>query len=89
MQRSQDRYFGAPVSLSDPANEAIDIVPGEELDDVARGIFIGGGGDVVMKGGDDDDWHTWKNVPPGSWLPFRVREVRMAGTTATAMLALY
>lgn len=89
MGHQQDKYFGAPVQLSDPANEAIPIVPDTPLDDAARGLYIGGAGDISMKGADDADWRLWKNVAAGTFLPFRVAAVRAAGTTATNMLALY
>lgn len=89
MARGPDKYFGAPVQLSDPANEAVAIVPGQALADPARSVYVGGAGDIAMKGTDDADFVVWKAVPAGSLLPFRVKEVRVAGTTATSLLALY
>lgn len=89
MGRERDKYYGADVALSDPANEALPIVPGEALADTARGIYVGVGGDISMKGGDDSAFRLWKNVPDGTTLAFRVAEVQATGTTATDMLALY
>lgn len=89
MARSQDKYFGAPVALSDPANEAVPVAAGDSLPDTARSLYVGVGGTIVMKGGDDTEWRTWKNVPDGCLVPFRVKAIRVEGTTATDMLALY
>lgn len=89
MGRRQDKYFSNTVQLSDPANEAAPITPGTPLDDTARAMYVGGAGDISMKGEDDASFVLWKNVPAGSFLPFRVKEVRANGTTATNMLALY
>lgn len=90
MGRGQDKYFGANVALSDPANEAVPVVPSDNaFSDTARGLYVGVGGDISMKGGDDQDWVLWKNVPAGSFMPFRCKAIRVAGTTATNILALY
>lgn len=88
MARERDKYYGAPVALSDPANEAVPITPGEPLDETARAIYVGTGGNLMMRGGDDTAMRTWKNVPDGTMLPFRVDEVGV-GSTATDLLALY
>lgn len=53
-----------------------------------RGIWVGGPGDitVVMLKGNDVPI-TLKNVPIGMW-PFRIKEVKTAGTTATDIVGL-
>lgn len=90
MAREQDKYFGAGVSLGDPANESVPIVPGTPLDDVSRGLFIGTGGNVNMKLGDDDDFRLFKNLAGGTDYGYRVKEVDDGPlTTAQDMLALY
>jgi hypothetical protein len=85
----RDKYFGEAIKLSDPVNEAVAVVPGTPLENVSRALWVGTGGDISAKLGDDISFHTFKNVPDGTALPFRVSEVRASGTTANDMLALY
>lgn len=88
---SVDKYFGRDVELSDPANEAQPVVPSDtaDLPRVTRSLYVGTAGNIVMQGGDDDAPRTWKNVPAGSFLPFRAKRIMATGTTAADILALY
>jgi hypothetical protein len=51
-------------------------------------IYVGGAGDlaVVTDGGDEV---TFSAVPAGSFLPVHIKQVKLTGTDATAILALW
>ena len=51
-------------------------------------LFVGGGGDVVVItiGGST---LTLKNIADGSFLPIQVTRVKLTGTTATDIVALF
>jgi hypothetical protein len=51
-------------------------------------IYVGGAGDlaVVTDGGDEV---TFTAVPAGSFLPVHIKQVKLTGTDATAILALW
>lgn len=77
-------------SLTSPPEQAAVVVPadGTDLACVTRAIYVGGGGDlrVRMQGGGEV---TFAAVPAGALLPLRVARVFAAGTTATALVALW
>lgn len=55
----------------------------------ARGLYIGGAGDVSVVAIYDSDPVVLKGVAAGTTLPIRTRAVRVTGTTATNIVALY
>jgi hypothetical protein len=77
-------------SLTSPPEQATAVVPADGLDlvCVTRAIYVGGAGNlrVRMQGGAEV---TLAAVPAGALLPLRVTRVLAAGTTATAIVALW
>ena len=77
-------------SLTSPPEQAAVVVPadGSDLSCVTRALYVGGAGDlrVRMQGGAEV---TFAAVPAGALLPLRVRRVLAAGTSATAIVALW
>lgn len=57
-------------------------------DGVCRALWIGGAGDVELTAEDDDTSVTIASVAAGTILQIRTKRV-LAGTTATAVIALY
>ena len=53
-----------------------------------RALYIGGSGNIAVRGVDNAADVTITNVPVGV-LPIAVTHVRVAGTTATNILALF
>jgi hypothetical protein len=77
-------------SLTSPPEQAVAVVPadGTDLACVTRAIYVGGAGDlrVRMQSGAEV---TFAAVPAGALLPLRVKRVLAAGTSATAIVALW
>ena len=77
-------------SLTSPPEQAVAVVPADRTDlaCVTRAIYVGGAGDlrVRMQGGAEV---TFAAVPAGALLPLRVKRVLAAGTSATAIVALW
>lgn len=84
-----DRFTSLSGGLTSPATDAGAIEPSDtaDLPVVARAIYVGGDGDVslVTQRGSTV---TLANVPGGTLLPIRARQVRATGTTATALVWL-
>lgn len=84
-----DRFESTATGLSGPASHGFAITPHDstELSEVTRAIFIGGAGNVsvVLASGAT---LTFSNLPGGSVLPIRAKQVKSTGTTATALLGL-
>ncbi len=86
------RDLGITKSHMDwPATRAAAVTPHDtnELDCVTRGIFVGTGGDLAVVMADDSAAVTFTNVPNGTILPIRVKQVLDTGTDADDILALY
>ncbi len=58
-------------------------------DGVCRALWVGTAGDVAVIAEDDTVAITLTAVPAGSVLPVRAKAVRVAGTTAGNIVALY
>ena len=80
----------ALLSGISPASGAEAVTPHDtnELVKISREIYIGGTGNiaVVMKDGSEA---TFVNVPAGSRLPYRVKQVKATNTTATNIVSVY
>lgn len=74
----------------DSARNAAEITPSDaaDLDNVTRGIYVGGAGDVKVCMGTIGAI-TFKDVPAGSILPIRTKRVYNTDTTATNLIALW
>jgi hypothetical protein len=83
---SLDNFRSNTVEVQSPAVDGFAITPHDTnpLTHVTRAIYVGGGGhlNVVMLGGTTV---LFSNVPAGSLLPIRVRQVLATGTTATLL----
>jgi hypothetical protein len=88
-----DKY-GAYAPLVDaPARHAVAITPadGSALDTVPKAIYVGVTGDITMVGVDAASGAAgvlFKNCVAGSIIPFRPREIKATGTTATNIVGL-
>lgn len=83
----QDNFFAATAN-SNPAINAVAVTPADiDLDNYARGLYVGGSGDVVVQMAGDESIVTFSAVPAGTILPICVSQVR-AATTATLIVAL-
>jgi hypothetical protein len=54
-----------------------------------RALYVGGAGDVAVVAVEDTAPVILKNVPAGALLPIRAKAVRVTGTTATDIVAIY
>lgn len=85
-----DAFQNYSPGLDSPAANAADVTPSDSSDLAvfSRALYIGGAGNVsvVMLGGQTI---TFNGVPAGTLLPFRVRQVRSTGTTATNIEAIW
>ena len=77
-------------SLTSPAEDAGEITPADAgaLSHATRAIYVGAPGDVraLMLSGATV---TLADVPAGSFLPLRVRQVLASGTTATNIVGFW
>lgn len=58
-------------------------------DGPCRALYIGVGGDVSLIASGDTSAVTFKNAASGSTIAVGVKAVRVSGTTATDIVALY
>ena len=76
--------------LESPAAHAAAVTPDDATDlaTPACGLYVGGAGNLalVTVGGETVKLEA---VPAGSFVPIRTARVRAAGTTATAIVALW
>lgn len=61
----------------------------ELADGPCRALYVGGAGDISVLAEDDTAPVTFVGVQAGSVLPVRAKAVRLAGTTATNLVAMY
>ena len=84
-----DRFSDQATGLDSPATLAFAVTPndGADLTEVTRALYVGGGGTIVavLSAGSEV---TFTGIAGGSVLPIRVRRIKAAGTTATAILGL-
>jgi hypothetical protein len=65
------------------------VTAGTALTQACRALYVGGSGNVVVQGLDDGVNYTFTAVPTGAVLPIGVKLIVSAGTTATAIVALF
>lgn len=58
-------------------------------DGTCDSLYIGGAGDVALIAADDSSAVTFVGLTAGQVLPVRTKAVRVSGTTATSIVALY
>ena len=73
-----------------PVIRAAAVTPSDSTDltFVTRGLWVGGAGTVVVDMAESGTSVPFVGVPAGTLLPYRVKRVRAAGTTATSIVAL-
>ncbi len=85
-----DTFAAGRAALTTPAEHAFAITPHDtnELEYVTRELYAGSGGTIVavLKNGDEV---TLASVPSGARLPYRIRQIKATGTTATNLVGLY
>jgi hypothetical protein len=85
-----DSFATNAAGLTSPIENGFAIIPHDtnELTAVTRELYVGSGGDIVLvlKNGDEV---TLSHVAGGSRLPYRARQIKATGTTASDMVGLY
>jgi hypothetical protein len=86
-----DTFASNTNALSTPPTKAFAITPNDsaELAFVTRSIWVGVGGDIVAIYRDDSAAVTLKNVPSGSRISGRFKQVNSTNTTATNLIGEY
>lgn len=82
----------ALTDQSQPARNLRSVAPhaSNNLPDGAcRALWVGTGGDISIISASDDSAVTLANVPDGTLLPISAKAVRVSGTTADDIVALY
>jgi len=84
-----DRFSGYAKSFDAPASDGFQITPDDitELVEVTRGLYIGSAGTVVAVLASGNEV-TLANIPSGTLLPMRVKQIKTTGTTAGLMVGL-
>lgn len=85
-----DTFSSLTSGLLDPCTNADAVTTSDTVDltHVSRYIYVGGAGDITLvtsKG----DTVLLKAVPIGAMLPIRASKIKLTGTTATNLVALY
>ncbi len=85
-----DAFADYSAALDSPAAGAAAVTPHDanELATISRALYIGGTGDLVVTMQDGVD-ATFIGVPAGFILPVRVSKVKVTGTSATNIVAMY
>jgi hypothetical protein len=85
-----DAFASHRVTLTSPPENAAAVTPDDvaDLPSVSRAVYVGTGGDlrVRMSG---SGVVTIPDVPGGSFLPIRVRQVLRKGTSATGLVIFW
>jgi hypothetical protein len=85
-----DQFKDFPTTLTSPATNALAVTPHDvnPLSDVSRALYVGQSGDisVEMQSG---QIVTFQNVQGGSILALRALKVRLTGTSAIGIVALW
>jgi hypothetical protein len=85
-----DEFSKYGRSLISPAENAVEIVPGDsaQMPHASRAVYVGQGGDlrVQMLGG---GIVTFRDIPSGTLMPVRISRVFATGTDAAAILGLW
>lgn len=84
-----DTFQNYANGIESPARAAValSVNNGVDLAVTTRAIYTGSGGTLVCQLEEDTANVTFTNVPPGSILPIRVRQVN-TGTTITGLIGL-
>lgn len=87
---AKDTFPNDGLGAQDSARKAFAITPSDtdELAFIARAIHVGADGDVVAILQGDTAAVTF-TCKAGTCLPYRVRQVKSTGTTATGLVAVY
>ena len=91
MPQTRMKFYGEAERVSDPGDQAEEIVPNDTTElpnGPCKGVYVGTGGDITMKGPGDSDFRVWKNAQSGSIIPFRALIIH-TDTTALDLLAIY
>lgn len=85
-----DKFKEMPATLTSPATGAAAVAPDDAqlLDQVTRAIYVGNTGDVSVEMADGQNI-VFANVQGGTVLAIRSRRVRLTGTTASGIVALW
>jgi hypothetical protein len=85
-----DHFEHAVDSLIAPAKDLFPIVPSDSIDLLVttKAIYVGTGGDLVLRAVDSGADVRIAGVGSGAILPFRVKAVRLTGTTAADIVGL-
>lgn len=81
-----------PSDSSSPAGHLRSVTPhatGNIAGEPCRALWVGGAGNIAVVASGDDDPVILTNVPAGTVLPVRAKAVRVSGTTATGIVALF
>jgi len=90
--RLNDQGIPVPVGATEPATSLAAVTPHATNPlpgGTCRALWIGGAGDVTILAESDSAPVTIVGVPAGTLLPIRAKAVRVSGTTATSIVALY
>ena len=73
-----------------PASSAASVTPADsDMDAVTCGVFVGTGGNLSVIFARDSAAVTLNNVVGGTVYPFRLKQIRDTGTTASNIVALF
>jgi hypothetical protein len=86
----EDSFGTLGGGLSAPATRSFTITPHatDELARVTRAIFVGSAGNLTVRFAGDAADRTLTGLLAGAVYPFRLSAVRVAGTTAGALVGL-
>lgn len=86
---AQDPYASYTAGLTAPIVGAFAITPSnsDDLPKVTRQIYAGGAGNVVVVWADGSE--TTEPVLAGERLDWRIKQVKLTGTTATGLRGYY
>jgi len=86
-----DEFAFTSDSPDAPARNASVVTPHDTnaLANVSKALYIGGAGNIAVRLVDDASDVTFAGLSAGSILPVRASHVRLTGTTATSIVALF
>ena len=84
-----DSFVGYPDQLDSPVTNAFAVTPADsELTNWTRAVWVGGAGNLTVILADDSSAVEIEDIPAGSLLPIRCKQIR-AATTATKIVGFY
>lgn len=86
-----DPFQSYGTGLEAPATRAVAVTPNDSTDLTvfARALYVGVGGNITLDTVGGDSAVAFVGVPAGSILSVRTQRVRLTGTTASDILALW